>query len=63
MKELGLNLGQRSIIRIMLENGIQVLRSRKFKRTAYSDHRFNIASNRLNQDFTATVPSQNGPVT
>ena len=58
LKELGLQLGQRRVARIMRDNGIQVLRSRKFKRTTDSDHSFNIAPNRLNQDFTATAPNQ-----
>ncbi len=39
-------------------NGIQVVRSRKFKRTTDSDHVFNIAPNLLQQDFTASEPNQ-----
>ncbi len=58
LKELGLQVGQRRVTRIMRDNGIQVLRSRKFKHTTDSDHSFNIAPNRLNQDFTATAPNQ-----
>ncbi|OCX60538.1 integrase [Thioclava sp. SK-1] len=58
LKELGLQVGQRRVAQIMRDNGIQVLRSRKFKRTTDSDHSFNIAPNRLNQDFTATAPNQ-----
>ena len=58
LKELGIQVGQRRVARIMRDNGIQVLRSRKFKRTTDSDHSFNIAPNHLNQDFTATAPNQ-----
>ena len=39
-------------------NGIQVVRSRKFKRTTDSDHAFNIAPNLLRQDFAASGPNQ-----
>ena len=42
----------------MRQNGIQVIRSRKFKRTTDSDHAFNIAANLLQQDFTASGPNQ-----
>ena len=58
LNELGIHVGQRRVARIMRDNGIQVLRSRKFKRTTDSDHSFNIAPNRLNQDVTATTPNQ-----
>lgn len=43
---------------LMRQNGIQVIRSRWFKRTTDSDHAFNIASNLLQQDFPASVPNQ-----
>ncbi len=42
----------------MRQNGIQVIRSRKFKRTTDSDHAFNIASNLLRQDFATSGPNQ-----
>ena len=42
----------------MRQNGIQVIRSRKFKRTTDSDHAFNIVPNLLQQDFTASGPNQ-----
>ena len=42
----------------MRRNGIQVIRSRTFKRTTDSDHAFNIAPNLLQQDFTASGPNQ-----
>jgi transposase InsO family protein len=58
LNELGLQVGQRRIGRLMRQNGIQVIRSRKFKRTTDSDHVFNIAPNLLQQDFTASGPNQ-----
>lgn len=44
--------------RLMRQNGIQIIRSRKFKRTTDSDHAFNIAPNLLQQDFTASGPNR-----
>ena len=35
LKELGIQVGQRRVARIMRDNGIQVLRSLKFKRTTH----------------------------
>lgn len=58
LNELGLRVGQRRVGRLMRQNGIRVLRSRKFKRTTDSDHAFNIAPNLLQQDFVASGPNQ-----
>lgn len=58
LNELGLCVGQRRVGRLMRQNGIQVVRSRKPKRTTDSDHAFNIAPNLLQQDFTASGPNQ-----
>jgi transposase InsO family protein len=58
LNELGIRVGQRRVGRLMRQNGIQVIRSRKFKRTTDSDHAFNIAPNLLQQDFTASAPNQ-----
>jgi putative transposase len=58
LNELGLQVGQRRVGRLMRQNGIQVVRTRKFKATTDSDHTFNIAPNLLQQDFTASGPNQ-----
>ena len=71
LNELGIRVGQPlpgsglpanrergRVGRLMRQNGIQVIRSRKFKRTTDSDHAFNIALNLLQQDFTASGPNQ-----
>jgi putative transposase len=58
LNELGIRVGQRRVGRLLRQNGIQVIRSRKFKRTTDSDHAFNIAPNLLQQDFTASGPNQ-----
>jgi putative transposase len=53
LKELGLNVGHRRVGRLMSQNGLKVVRTRKYKTTTNSNHRFNIAPNRLNQNFIA----------
>lgn len=58
LKELGLNVGHRRVGRLMRQNGISVVRTRKYKATTNSNHRFNIAPNRLEQNFTADRPNQ-----
>ncbi len=58
LKELGLNVGHRRVGRLMRDNGISVVRTRKYKATTDSNHRFDIAPNLLNRDFTATLPNQ-----
>ena len=42
----------------MRENGIKVIRTRKYKATTDSEHTLNIAPNLLDQDFTTDGPNQ-----
>ena len=42
----------------MSQNGIQVLRTHKYKATTDRAHNLNIAPNLLDQDFSATGPNQ-----
>lgn len=58
LNESGIQVGQRRVDCLMRQNGIQVIRSKKFKRTTDSDHAVNIAPNLLQQDFTAGGPNQ-----
>ena len=44
--------------RLMRQNGIQVVRTRKFMATTDSDHMFNFASNVRQQDFAMSGPNQ-----
>ena len=58
LKEIGLNVGHRCVGRLMRQNGISVVRTRKHKVTTDSDHKFNIAPNLLDRDFNADAPNQ-----
>ena len=58
LKEIGLDIGHRRVGRLMRQNGISVVRTRKHKVTTDSDHKFNIAPNLLDRDFTANAPNQ-----
>ena len=58
LKEIGLNVGHRRVGRLMRQNGISVVRTRKHKVTTDSDHKFNIAPNLLDRDFMADQPNQ-----
>jgi len=58
LKEVGVDVGHRRVGRIMRENGIRVERSKKYKVTTDSNHKFNIAPNLLDCDFKADKPNQ-----
>ena len=58
LKEIGLNIGHRRVGRLMRQNGIIVVRTRKHKVTTDSNHTFNIAPNLLNRNFSADQADQ-----
>ena len=58
LKELGLDVGHRRIGRLMRQNNISVIRTRKHKATTDSNHKFNIAPNLLEQDFKANKSNE-----
>ena len=58
LKELGLHVGHRRVGRLMRQNGLRVVRTRKYKATTNSNRKFNIAPNWLGWDFTADRPNQ-----
>jgi putative transposase len=58
MQELGLKVGHRRVGRLMRQNGIEAVRTRKYKVTTDSNHSFAIAPNLLDRDFSATAPNQ-----
>ncbi|MBB3995663.1 transposase InsO family protein [Sulfitobacter undariae] len=58
LQELGLAVGHRRVGRLMRDNSIKIVRTRKFKATTDSNHTFNIAPNLLDQDFSADAPNQ-----
>ena len=58
LHELGFKAGQRRIGRLMRENGIVAIRTRKYKVTTDSNHTLAVAPNLLDRDFSATAPNQ-----
>lgn len=58
LQELGIPVGEWRVGRLMKENGICAVRTRKYKRTTDSDHAFNIAPNLLDQDSSVTGLNQ-----
>ena len=58
LKEIGVKVGHRRVGRLMRQNGMSVIRTRKHKVTTDSNHKFNIAPNLLNRDFFAEKPNQ-----
>jgi len=58
LKEIGLHVGHRRVGRLMRDNGFRVVRTHKYKTTTDSNHRFNIAPNLLDRNFTAKHPNQ-----
>ena len=58
LRGLGFKAGQRRIGRLMRENGIVAIRTRKYKATTDSNHTLAVAPNLLDRDFSATAPNQ-----
>lgn len=58
LKEVGLSVGYRRVGRLMRDNDIRVIRTRKYKATTDSNHRFNVAPNLLNRNFNADQANQ-----
>jgi len=58
LKEAGLSVGHRRVGRLMRDNRIYVVRTHKYKVTTDSHHRFNVAPNWLDRNFTADAPNK-----
>ncbi len=58
LKEIGLDIGHRRVGRLMRQNGMSVIRTRKHKVTTDSNHKFNIPPNLLDRNFTSDQPNQ-----
>ena len=58
LKEIGLDNGHRRVDRLMRENGMLVIRTRKHKVRTDSNHKFNIAPKLLDRNSTANEPNQ-----
>lgn len=58
LKESGLAIGRHRVARLMSENGLKARQRTRFKKTTDSDHGGPVATNVLDQDFTANGPDQ-----
>ena len=58
LQESGLTIGRHRVARLMSENGMKARQKTRFKKTTDSDHGGPVASNVLDQDFTADGPDQ-----
>ena len=58
LKEVGLDVGERRVGRLMKINGIKPVRTRKHKVTTDSQHRLGVAANWLDGDFAADAPNR-----
>ena len=58
LQESGLAIGRHRVARLMSENGLKARQKTRFKRTTDSDHGGPVATNVLDQDFTADGPDQ-----
>ncbi len=60
LQESGLTIGRHRVARLMSENGLKARQKTRFKRTTDSDHGGPVATNVLDQDFTARTPRVTG---
>ncbi len=58
LEKEGIKCGKNRVSRLMRENGICSRLKRKYKATTNSNHRYPVAPNLLNQDFTADRPNE-----
>jgi len=58
LRDMGFTVGHRRVGRLMRDNGIKAVRTRKYKATTNSNHSYAIAPNVLDRNFKATQPNQ-----
>lgn len=58
LNENGVIVGRHRVARLMSENGLKARQKTRFKKTTDSDHGGPVATNVLDQDFTADGPDQ-----
>lgn len=58
LRREGICCSRKRVARLMRLHGIQARRKRSYKVTTQSNHRFPVATNVLNQQFTAVRPNQ-----
>jgi hypothetical protein len=58
LREAGFTVNHKRVRRLMLREGLQARRPRRFVRTTDSRHRLPVAPNLLERDFRASAPNQ-----
>jgi putative transposase len=58
LRKQGIRVSQKTVARIMSEEGLRSITVRKFKATTNSNHPYNVYDNLLKQNFQATAPNE-----
>ena len=58
LKKIGRDVGHRRVGRLMRQDGMSVVWTRKHKVATDSNHKFNISPNLLDRNFSADQPNQ-----
>jgi len=58
LRKQGIRVSQKTVARIMSEEGLRSITVRKFKATTNSNHPYNVYANLLKQNFQATAPNE-----
>lgn len=58
LNQKGVSISQRTVTRIMKENGIRSKTVKKYKATTNSKHSLPVQENVLNREFTASKPNE-----
>ncbi|MBY6277589.1 MAG: hypothetical protein CWE10_15540 [Symbiobacterium thermophilum] len=58
LRKQGIRVSQKTVARIMSEEGLRSITVRKYKATTNSNHPYNVYANLLEQNFQATSPNE-----
>jgi len=58
LRKQGIRVSQKTVTRMMSEEGLRSITVRKYKATTNSNHPYNVHTNLLEQNFQATAPNE-----
>jgi putative transposase len=58
LRKQGICVSQKTVARIMSEEGLRSITVHKYKATTNSNHPYNVYANLLDQNFQATAPNE-----